>query len=186
MSYILYKIENREIVPTEDINLKEDMIYLIIDKTGKKSKIWIWSGPNSNNMDRYFAGVSATKIKSKKRLYGATIEVVDGGNEPSYFPVLTKDALKGDVTDKIDIEKVIVPEIEDKEEKEIEPVMTTDSVDAVEIEATTEVVSRLEDLKIAEEQVLELKNKFKDFLSDLTMDLAVFQKKIKVFLEDLK
>ncbi|MBY9007422.1 MAG: hypothetical protein KGD63_11760 [Candidatus Lokiarchaeota archaeon] len=94
ISLILYKVENKEIIPVEEAPFESDKIYIIIEKhRRKRSKIWIWSGPDSNMLDKYFAGVSATRIKSKEKLYGASIEVVDSGNEPKQFPKISKDRI---------------------------------------------------------------------------------------------
>lgn len=91
MSLTMFKIKGKEIFPTDEYELEKDKIYIIIDKQVKRTKIWVWSGPNTSKMEKYFAGVSATKIKSTQKLYGANIEVVESGNEPESFPILSKD-----------------------------------------------------------------------------------------------
>ena len=187
MSYILYKIEEREIVPTEDTILQNDRIYIIIDKTVKKSKIWIWSGSESRKMDRYFAGVSATKIKSKKRLYGASIEVVEGGNEPPLFPILNKETIIEATKEKIGIGTVIVPLDEQKVEKEVNSLKTAPkSVEKPIVQDAEEVALRHDAVKNAEDQVLKLKEKLKDFMNGIALDMEVIQKKVKEFLVELK
>ncbi|MFO8020712.1 MAG: hypothetical protein R6U96_18965 [Promethearchaeia archaeon] len=89
MSLNIYRVDERKIYPTDEKELKDDGIYIIVDKHMKRSKIWVWSGPNSSKVNRYFAGVSATKIKSNQQLYGASIEVVESGDEPENFPILS-------------------------------------------------------------------------------------------------
>ncbi|GAB4319843.1 MAG: hypothetical protein Kow0069_23490 [Promethearchaeota archaeon] len=88
MSVVIYKIKGNEVFYTDETELSSEHIYIIVDKLVKRPRIWVWSGRNANIRERYIAGVSATKIKSKERLYGASIEVVEEGNEPENFPQL--------------------------------------------------------------------------------------------------
>ncbi len=90
MSIILYKVKEHTVIPCEDNPLNPENIYIIVAKTQLRPKIWVWSGPKSNLQDRYFAGVSATTIKSHEKLYGSSIEVVEGGSEPDQFPKFDK------------------------------------------------------------------------------------------------
>ena len=111
MSIILYKVKENKIIPCEDNPLNPENIYIIVAKTQLRPKIWVWSGPKSNIKDRYFAGVSATTIKSQERLYGSSIEVVEGGSEPEQFP-------KFDKVQILKASEVVIPSIE-KETLEI-------------------------------------------------------------------
>jgi len=88
MNLTIYKVKEKKIIKTNEIPFEDNGIYIIIDQHMKRAKIWVWSGPDANNTDRYFAGVSATSIKSREKLYGASIEVVESGNEPESFPKL--------------------------------------------------------------------------------------------------
>ncbi len=169
ISLILYEVEGREILPVEEATFESNKIYIIIDKHRKKrSKIWIWSGPDSNILDRYFAGVSATRIKSKEKLYGASIEVVESGNEPKQFPKLTKD-------------RIMKP-------TEEEPSFMSEDI--------VEEVSKAEDIFIEEvhsEPLLIPKEsgdmisiqKMTGFLKELSLDLGKMREKINKFLSDL-
>jgi hypothetical protein len=86
MSITLFKVKDKKIFKTDFKKLEEDSIYIIIDRHAKRPRIYVWSGNKSDNKDRYFAGVSATSIKSNEHLYGASIEVIEEGSEPESFP----------------------------------------------------------------------------------------------------
>ncbi len=90
MSVIIYKVKEHKIIPINEKTLETNNIYIIVQKTQMRPKIWVWSGRNSNIKDRYFAGVSATTVKSQEKLYGSSIEVVEEGTEPEQFPKLDK------------------------------------------------------------------------------------------------
>ncbi|MHA1821401.1 MAG: hypothetical protein ACTSU2_16015 [Promethearchaeota archaeon] len=87
MPYKIYRIFEGNLEEAKVSKLSEDAIYLIIDTSNVKPRIWVWVGKNASNKDKYFAGVSATKIKSKERLYGAPIDHVEQGDEPNEFPM---------------------------------------------------------------------------------------------------
>ncbi len=128
MSIILYKVKEHAIIPCEDYPLDPENIYIIIAKTQKRPKIWVWSGPKSNIQDRYFAGISATTIKSHERLYGSSIEVVEGGFEPDQFPTF----------DKVQIVKALETEIPIFEREKIPPeIMTKTVTTSIETKAST-------------------------------------------------
>jgi len=184
LSIILYKIEGREIIPTEETQFSIDSIYIIIDKTVKKGKIWIWSGSEAKSMDRYFAGVSATKIKSKKRLYGASIEVVEGGKEPKYFPDLKNVEIKEASEDKIEFEKIIVP---DTEQKETKPIKSTSKKSALQVKPSQvppQEVSK-EEINKEKESKLLLKQNISSLLKEISLDMEKIQNKIELFLKNL-
>ena len=166
MSLMLFKVKGREIKPTYDATLSKDEIFIIIDRHKKRPKIWIWSGSDANLMDRYFAGVSATKIKSKEKLYGASIEVVESGSEPKNFPKLSKEKI---------IEPLITKEIlliDEEEVKEIE-----------QFEALSEVGEAFE--KSKKPEVTIDKEKIKRFLGNLLLDIENLAKKIENFLNEI-
>ncbi|MFX1398006.1 MAG: hypothetical protein ACFFAS_13295 [Promethearchaeota archaeon] len=172
----MYKIVGREIIPTDEKKLEKDKIYIIIDKHTKKSKIWIWSGSEAKNMDRYFAGVSATKIKSKKRLYGASIEVVEQDHEPGHFPDLSAIEIKEPSKDKIEMEKVIVPlstEIHSK--AKVVPRIKQD----IEKMKTPEIQQPI--LDKSKEELSNLKSKISSLLNEVASDLKKLQEKISNF-----
>ncbi|MFX1276598.1 MAG: hypothetical protein ACFFBP_17570 [Promethearchaeota archaeon] len=184
MSITLYKIEGREIIPTEETEFKEDSIYIIIDKSRKKGKIWIWSGSEAKSMDRYFAGVSATKIKSNKRLYGASIEVVEGGNEPDYFPDLKNVAIKEATEEKIKFEKIIVPVSEQEEIKLIKAKSKGSAPQVKSKQAPVQEVSKEEISKEKESKLL-LKQNITSLLKEISLDMEKIQNKIQSFLNNL-
>lgn len=169
MSLILYKVESREIIPIEEATFESNKIYIIIDKHRKKRpKIWIWSGPDSNILDRYFAGVSATRIKSKEKLYGASIEVVESGNEPKQFPKLSKDRIMKPIEDEQSyISDDIVEELSKAEDIIIEEAHS----EPIEIpEVSNNVVSI---------------QRVTSILKELSLDLGKMREKINKFLSEL-
>jgi len=172
LSLRLYEVDGREITPIDETELKEDKIYIIIDTHAKRSKIWIWSGMKSNMMDRYFAGVSATKIKAKKKLYGASIEVVESGNEPEIFPKLSE--LEIILPEDEKFEEILLTEEESQLEEEIS------TVESIETEPNITESSSKPDLE--QSDVIQ---KFKIFLNDLSEDMGRMQKKITNFLGEL-
>lgn len=171
LSLKLYQVEGRKIEPIDTTKLNEGKIYIIIDRHAKRTKIWIWSGAKSNMMDRYFAGVSATKIKAKKKLYGASIEVVESGSEPEQFPKLAE--LEGIIQWDENFEEILLTEEESELEGELEPIK------AKELEPELE-----EPLEAGISQGKIVK-KLKSFLKELSNDMGEIQKKITNFLEDL-
>jgi len=182
---MLYKIDGREIIPTDETKFNDESIYIIIDKTVKKGKIWIWSGSEAKSMDRYFAGVSATKIKSKKRLYGASIEVVESGKEPEYFPDLKNIEIKEATEEKIEFEKIIVPI---SEQNEIKPIKSTGKISASQVK-TKQVISpqeiSTEEISKEKESKLLLKQNIASLLKEISLDMEKIQKKIELFLKNL-
>ncbi|MHA1283868.1 MAG: hypothetical protein ACTSQP_15335 [Promethearchaeota archaeon] len=184
MSIRLFEIEGRKIIPTDNTPLNDDKIYIIIDEHAKRPKIWIWSGKNSKMMDRYFAGVSATKIKSKEKLYGASIEVVESGNEPERFPLLSKDKIAQPISE---AEPYIVEEI--IEEKQIVPPKEEiPKVEAIETktEKETEVKpSPLELKESIEKEYTLFKEKVISLLREIDENFNNIHKKIKSFLKDI-
>ena len=88
MSISLYKMENNQIVTCQDTVLDPSQNYIIVDRQSQPPKIWVWRGPESNIKDQYSIGVSAIMIKTQEALYGASIKIVDGGDEPKDFPIL--------------------------------------------------------------------------------------------------
>jgi len=182
---MLYKIDGREIIPTDETKFNDDSIYIIIDKTVKKGKIWIWSGSEAKSMDRYFAGVSATKIKSKKRLYGASIEVVESGKEPDYFPDLKNIEIKEATEEKIEFEKIIVPI---SEQNEVKPIKPTSKISATQVKTKqvtpTQEVSK-EEISEEKESKLLLKQNIASLLKEISLDMEKIQKKIELFLKNL-
>ncbi len=176
----MYKIDGRELVPTDEKTLNKNSIYIIIDKHTKKSKIWIWSGSEAKNMDRYFAGVSATKIKSKKRLYGASIEVVEQGHEPGHFPDLSAVEIKEPSEEKIEMQKVIVP-------LSSEIPVKSPVVNQTKPQGARKTVSAVETRTIQndEKEFSLFKNKMSSLLKEIAGDLENLQTKIKSFLREI-
>ncbi len=165
MSLMIYTIDGKDIVPVNDIKLKEDKIYIIIDIHAKRPKIWIWSGANSSMIDKYHAGVSATKIKSRKKLYGASIEVVESGAEPEQFPNLSEaqliEATEEEFEEKL---RIFEPKIE-------------------EISASQEMPAIKSEMMAQTDR--ESKNKLKKFLSEISRDLNNIKQKIDDFIQNI-
>lgn len=176
----MYKIIGRELVPTDEKKLDKDNIYIIIDKHAKKSKIWIWSGSEAKNMDRYFAGVSATKIKSKKRLYGASIEVVEQGKEPEHFPDLNAIEIREPSENKIEMDKVIIPLATEIPEKS----PTVKQVKREEIRAQAKIIEPKAFEKETDD-FSSFKKKMTSLLKEIAGDIENLQSKIKSFLTEL-
>ncbi len=171
MSLRFFKVERTEIIPMEDIALQEDKLYIILDTHSKRSTIWIWSGPKSDMMDRYYAGVFATKIKAQKKLYGASIEVVQGGNEPEEFPKLDQLQLVTQIDDKF--EELVFNQVNSEVEKEIQD---TEATKSREPPNETKAIGKSE---------IQLKNQITSLLNELIIDIGKIQERIKNFSDKL-
>jgi|SRR5271157_2032771 len=209
MSISLYKVENKNIVRSTDLELDSDSIYIIVDRTAMRPKIWVWSGPNSKVKDRYFAGVSATTIKSQEKLYGSSIEVVEGGSEPEQFPKLEESRILAPSEEEeqqiLPLEKGrgrdIYTEEEELNEEEIET--SPEISEEVENEEEGEEVGdtgsvteeEISDYAAAETMVTAgksqwgpdrlWKQKVKSLMSDLSHDLEEIRNKIEAFISEL-
>ncbi len=212
MSIILYKVKEHTVVPCEDNPLSPENIYIIVAKTQLRPKIWVWSGPKSNLQDRYFAGVSATTIKSHEKLYGSSIEVVEGGSEPDQFPKFDKvQIVKASEIEAPTIEKPevisesliasveaklpppeVVPEqppVESIVENVVEPEKITETVsegiESEEIPSTTPSFGRKKPLKKAGKTDLVFNEKLKSLLRELSLGLESLKAKVEAFLGEL-
>jgi len=123
-------------------------------------------------MEKYFAGVSATKIKSSQRLYGANIEVVESGNEPENFPILSKNA------------KIVKP-------KSPKPVSFEENIgeESKEVEFQKSTPIEIEDQPIdnqinQKEKKVDIE-KVKVLLNDITKNLKNITNKIDAFLVNI-
>jgi len=171
MSLTLYKIKEKEVILTNELNLENDLIYIIVDRRKKKPKIWIWTGTEARKDDKYYAGMAATKIKSKEKLYGASIEHVESGDEPKSFLAITK-------------EEIIEPSEEEKTELEI-AIATPEPQIKSKMSATSVKVSQHMPLETAEKQELISPLKVNSLLKDISLTLETLQNKINKFLEEL-
>ncbi|MEJ2250195.1 MAG: hypothetical protein P8Y70_20355 [Candidatus Lokiarchaeota archaeon] len=183
MSIILYKIKDQEIIPTDEIKLSKDNIYIIVDKHMKRPKIWVWSGLKADISDRYFAGVSATRIKSQEKLYGASIEVVESGNEPESFPILEKNKI-------VERHQIIFKDIEE-EADEIQ------GVEKKEVPETKEIIEEegelVADISKTDKKLIQKYQKTLDakeekvvvFLEEMMEEFGKLTDKIRMFLETL-
>lgn len=178
MSITLFKVENKTIIRSTENEFDPSGIYIIVDRTPVRPKIWVWSGPNSNVKDRYFAGVSATTIKSQEKLYGSSIEVVEGGSEPEQFPKLDEVRILAPSEEEIG-ESVIV-QWEQSEEIEAEEELT--SLEPVNEELET---SAGETTKSEWGPDRLAKQKLKGFLVDISHDLEEIRNKIESLLTEL-
>ncbi|MFX1258224.1 MAG: hypothetical protein ACFFAN_10215 [Promethearchaeota archaeon] len=175
MSLKLYKVKSKEVVHTEDLKLEKDGIYIILDQHLKRPKIWIWSGSNANIQDKYIAGTSATKIKSREKLYGATIEVVEDGNEPKNFPIIS--------------EKNIIKRLANEDQEIIEEIKVNTKDETIKENTKTETKNnkKIDSSKVkkSEDSTLLLKEQVNGLLNEISLSLKNITKKINRFLENL-
>ena len=157
------------------MKLGKDKIYIIIDRHAQRPKIWIWSGSDSGMMDRYFAGVSATKIKSQLKLYGASIEVVESGNEPEHFPLLSKDKIIESVKDSepFVLEEEVVSTTQEESELEAQEAEMIS-----EISETTKKIAAIGKDSVNKLSVI-------SFFDQIKAELDKIRRKIDTFLSDL-
>jgi hypothetical protein len=204
MSILLFKVEKKNIVRSTDKTLNEGSIYIIVDRSLIRPKIWVWSGPKSDVKDRYFAGVSATTIKSQEKLYGSSIEVVEGGSEPEQFPKLEEGRIIAPSPGEMEIK---VPSEEDVTPLVVEPPLEASIAETkVEPEAGQELTQEKQP-EVVEEMVPEItetpkkaarkrstaesaaerlwKQKMKSFLTELSRDIESIKNKVDGFLADL-
>lgn len=187
MSFMLYTIRDKDLIPLDDIDINEKQIYIIIDIHGKRSKIWIWSGSEANKLDRYLAGVSATKLKSRRKLYGASIEVVESGKEPEEFPELSESELIKSTDEEFHTIEKIQPESEPESipKPQLEPELEeeADSVsEKKEKEQTNEQIRVVE----LEKELSDIKEKVNLFFKEIGKDLNEIQKKMEDFLKNME
>jgi hypothetical protein len=205
-SITLYKVENKNIIRSGDQELDPDSIYIIVDRTPVRAKIWVWSGPNSSIKDRYFAGVSATTIKSQEKLYGSSIEVVEGGSEPEQFPKLEETRIltpsDEEIQHTISME-VVSPELNYSktttvENEEVDGVTTVEEEFAKKLEEQIEVEATEQEMSNFEEAEASVsagksewgpdrlwKQKVKSLMADLSHDLEEIRNKIEGFISEL-
>ncbi len=213
MSISIYKIKKNEVFPSNDTELDSSHIYIIVDQLVKRPRIWVWSGKEASLKERYIAGVSATKIKSQERLYGASIEVVEQGNEPENFPQL--DSIQVSQASKDEIQKPISfatleqestigydhPEISGESgsiavEGEEDLELAADSAEVEEVEALPVVVEKPVEkpskkvgprkrAKPSKSDSL-FKEKMHTFLKDFARSLEDLKNKLDAFIVDLE
>jgi len=204
MSILLYKVEKKNIVRSTDTKLDDHSIYIIVDRSLIRPKIWVWSGTKSDVKDRYYAGVSATTIKSQEKLYGSSIEVVEGGSEPGQFPKLEEarflPLVPEEMEGKMPAEEVKAPKVVES------PLEGSTAEEKVKAEVVQEVPSEKQ-LEVAAEDIAQeqeihkitlrkrafaaspsdrlWKEKIKSFIMDLSHDLESIKNKVDAFLVDL-
>lgn len=201
MSITLFKVKDKKIFKTDIKKLEDDSIYIIIDRHAKRPRIYVWSGNKSDNKDRYFAGVSATSIKSKEHLYGASIEVIEEGSEPESFPKIA-DAEVESVTNNLEEYTTEIPvEISAvKTEESTKPTITSQkkSVKTLPrqepeswvIEKSPKLVEQADEKEKTEEEPKLgsdklAKQKIKSMLKEISADLESLQRKIDGFLKEI-
>jgi hypothetical protein len=207
MSILLYKVENKNIVRSTDKTLNEESIYIIVDRSLIRPKIWVWSGAKSNLKDRYFAGVSATTIKSQEKLYGSSIEVVEGGSEPEQFPKLEEGRIIAPSAEEMQVpipmEEAKIPTVVEtatevsSAEVKVEPEAGQELTQEIQQEVAEEVVEMVPEIKdtpkkaarkraTAESAADRLwKQKMKSFLTELSRDIESIKNKVDGFIADL-
>lgn len=171
---MLYIVKGREMVPTDDLSFENNRIYIIIDKRMEKATIWIWTGSEATKVDKYHAGVSATKIKSKEKLYNASIEIVESGNEPENFPKLTEE----------DISEPKALILEQKQADEIKSASVSPELQVKSAVKPTSEISQPKPLEPPERPDL-LSKKVRSFLEEISHTIETLQNQIKKFLADL-
>lgn len=201
MSITLFKVKDKKIFKTDFKKLEEDSIYIIIDRHAKRPRIYVWSGNKSDNKDRYFAGVSATSIKSKEHLYGASIEVIEEGSEPESFPKIA-DAEVESVANNLEEYTTEIPveiSLSKSEESGKAPITTQKKTIKAQprqepeswvIEKSPKTVQQDEEKeKTEEESKLTAdrlgKQKLKSMLKEISADLENLQRKIEGFLKEI-
>ncbi len=212
MSIILYKVKEHTVVPCEDNPLNPENIYIIVAKTQIRPKIWVWSGPKSNIQDRYFAGVSATTIKSHEKLYGSSIEVVEGGSEPDQFPKFDQIQImkasevevptieKSEIAEELAIpiveakappleavleQSMVEPRVESSAEPAKEEEKPSEGIAGEEVLATAPSFGRKKPLKKAGKTDLVFNEKLKSLLRELSLGLESLKAKVEAFLGEL-
>jgi hypothetical protein len=213
MSILLYKIENKNVIRSIDKTLDQSSIYIIVDRSLLRPKIWVWSGPKSKVKDRYFAGVSATTIKSQEKLYGSSIEVVEGGSEPEQFPKMDQSQILEPSSEELEaqipagegeVSKVVEPSSEViSAESRVEPAAIgpeggKEVPQENQLEADYEVVAQMpveekekhrkaahkhSTVESASDHMW--KQKLKSFMADISRDLESIKNKVDAFLADL-
>ena len=180
MSITLFKVENKTIIRSADNEFDPSGIYIIVDRTPVRPKIWVWSGPNSNIKDRYFAGVSATTVKSQEKLYGSSIEVVEGGAEPEQFPKMDEVRILAPIEGELEIGERILLQGEQNEEKTIEEEFDSLEIPSEEFETSADETTKSEwgPDRLA-------RQKIKGLLGDISHDLEEIRNKIESFLTEL-
>lgn len=206
MSLQLFRIDKSEVIPTDETTLESAHIYIIVDKLTMRPKIWVWSGKDSDMKERYFAGVNATKIKSFKKLYGASIEVVEEGNEPEHFPHLKSleslESIPEESKAALDfsaIEEPIEPEIKKGKTSMAHPRSKIKAREYSEEEAAIQEeifseASLFQEISTGESQGdiqsgnfdLLSKQKLQSFLRDLMVGLDSLRNQAEAYLKDLK
>ena len=190
----LYKIDNKKLIGTNNPNLLTDNIYIIIDRSKKRPKIWIWSGNKSDKLDKYQGGVIATKLKSGLKLYGASIEVVEEGSEPENFPALSKQHVIKQKEGEIDLDAIsdFIPAEKPikmilARQTALEPAETSIDMEPEPIETPVEVESESMEIpvEIGKKSDLITPHALKTLLEDVSSTLADLQTKIQNYLKGL-
>lgn len=195
----LFKIENKKIFGTNNPNLETENIYIIIDKSKKRAKMWIWAGAKANKLDKYHAGVLSTKLKSSLKLYGASVEVVEEGNEPKSLPTLTKQHIIEQPEGEIDLntisdsfpsekpKKVIKRRVESavEEEPEIVEIASEREVEKIKPTDEAEIKPKAVFVEKKTSKALTSSKNIKTLLEDISSTLGELQNKIKNYLDDL-
>ena len=79
---VIYDVLETGISQTTELNSNNTC--LVLDRENKI--IWVWKGKNASPRLAYNAGTQATRLKSSEKIYGAKIETIEEGSEPSNFP----------------------------------------------------------------------------------------------------
>ncbi len=190
----LYKIEGKKLIGTNNPALTTEGIYIIVDRTKKRPKMWIWSGGKSDKLDKYHGGVVATKLKSNLKLYGASIEVVEEGNEPENFPTLNKQHILEQFEGEIDLDTIAdtVPMTSKKPisvstKSEPESVESSIEMETEALEPSpvveTELEQPSEEVEIGSDTVSV--QKVKSLLEEISSTLGSLQRMIQNFLNSM-
>ena len=113
-------------------------------------------------------------------MYGASIEVVEGGNEPDYFPDLTNTDIKEASEDKIELEKIIIPVTEKRETNAIKPTSKTS-----ESQVKSKQILTPQEISKEQESMLLLKQNISSLSNEISLDMEKIQNKIKLFLKNI-
>lgn len=89
----IFQVVGEGIEPSPDTIFNPNEVYLFIDKN--LNLIWIWAGKGSKLFHRYIASSWAGKLKSKKKYFDYSYELVKQGREPDEFKTIIDEIEEG-------------------------------------------------------------------------------------------
>ncbi|MGV9170985.1 MAG: hypothetical protein ACOC35_00270 [Promethearchaeia archaeon] len=86
---MIYQVKGESLINSPGKLLRENAVYLIVDKNLKT--FWIWAGKNSRLFHRYIASTWVGKLKSQKKYYNFEKEIIKENREPGEFLVIKEE-----------------------------------------------------------------------------------------------